>query len=793
MQRGFKLYIERPNSSKLITKFDLHNPSDSVNLFSTFDEKISFQEHDQINFTFSVMKYVDDATLQNQRAHNELLKLLTIGAKLRLVEDDIDEYDLIIKSVEPSLNKRNACYNFTCQDEASYRWSKLNLGYSYSTIDKGAPRNIYTIAQEILEECYLDHWDVVASNELSTATTTLAAQKITFEVSGSNPYNALIEACNAVNAQLSVNYRNKTISFFNKNNRPFSGYRYRPELNLSNLGASYNGENMATIMHVRGGTNEREINVSLVPYMPVAMQNTFLTRKDWETTEPTIGWYSNRIFPPQFRTTSEFKLADIQNAPAELPPKFIQRWETWSDYIDDVMKNCADTDTYNQHILELQDLYADFYLPYSVQEVEVVPDDLQKLYTLEEYNAHIKNEQATELREYKEFVQVANRQMHLGQFLINFDFFRNSGLLSSAAYDTLMNIFNIQMRDNNIWLKIYTQSHYELVWELNQKLVDLRNCLDQVTAMHSAIYDKGQDESITDMNGVFVEYSGQAQQHMNEAEKILGLSATGLHALIRSIYGNYRPANIPELADIMKEYESYKTMRDDAIVQQAAIEAKLLSGVGDYEKIQLESELQYYRSRYRTAVSLCGDGNANNEDGTWVIYGNCVVDSTYKMLIRMLIDEYVPASGSGTYNQIQKYEAKNAELWRTLYREYAQFIYEQNYENSDELDSLNLYNQAVSYYEDYNKPSASYTVETLDLGALEPISLPRVKVGYNIRVYNDYLNLNDNALNNIQFTNNELIIASIDYELRNSQKVSMSVEQITQYQTILQKLIKIAQ
>ena len=809
MQRSFKLYIESNSSCRLITNFNLDSYSDTSNFFSTFDEKISFQEHDQSTLTFSVMKYAHTLEAGEQQIHNELLKLLTIGSQVRLIEDNMREFVFVVQSIEPALNKNNVCYNFTCQDEISYRWSRIKVGYSYSTIERGAPRNIYTIVQEILEDCHLDHWDVVQSTELETVNTLLSTQKVTFEIDNSNPYNAIIEACNTVNAQLSIDYRNKTLTFFNKNNRPFSGYRYRPELNLSKLGASYSGENMATIMHVTGGTNERDINVTLVPYMPSVMQNLLLSSSpSWIGTGVYDGWYSNRIFPIYWQALTQAEFAtidyilnqlneDFYANPQSFPQEFKDTYVTSEAYIDYVSRAYTNVKDYNMHILNLQTIYAYKYLPYTLTQVDSVPEQYAQLYTLDEYNKHIVEQQEIELQEFKEFVQVANRQVHLGQFLINFDFFKNSKLMPTSIYNEIMHLFNVQMRDNNIFLKIYTQTHYELIWELNQRLTDLRGYLDQASAMYSAIYTKSQEQASTgdtsDLSGMIYEYSEQAQQHLNDAEQILGTNNTKIHALIRSIYGNCQPVDIPELSNLKREYIAYQNVRDEAIVKKAELDRKLLDDtLGEYERIQLESERQYYQSRYNTAISLCGDGNKTNPEGTWVVTTGCVASSVYKILIDNLINSYVPEEyDSGTYNKIQYYEKQNALLWKTLYRQYAQFIYEQTYENSDELDSLNLYNQAISYFEDYNKPSASYTVDTLDLGALEPISLPRVKVGYNIRVYNDYLNLNDEALNNIQFTNNELIITSISYDLRSSQKVSIGVEQITQYQTILQKLIKV--
>ena len=43
--------------------------------------------------------------------------------------DDNIEVQLIIKSVQPTLNKEGLSYTFTAQDEVSYLWAKHNLGY----------------------------------------------------------------------------------------------------------------------------------------------------------------------------------------------------------------------------------------------------------------------------------------------------------------------------------------------------------------------------------------------------------------------------------------------------------------------------------------------------------------------------------------------------------------------------------------------------------------------------------------------------------------------------------------
>ena len=825
MQRSFKLYLVKHNAQSLITNFS-PQVQHTFNLFSTFDEKITIQDNDQATLTFSLMKYIySDMGIQE----NYWLRSLTLGAHIRLIEDEYRQYDFIISSVAPKLSKSNVCYEFTCQDEVSYRWSRIKIGYSYSTVDRGGVANIYTIASHILSDCHLDEWDVIESTIGDKVDLTLQKQLFTFEIADSNPYNALIEACNSVNAQLSVNYSNKTLSFYQKSNRPFSGYRYRPEVNLSNLNVTYNSDNLSTILHVAGGTDEHDNIVTMVPYMPKIIQKRFLSNEYWRDTEPEDGWYSDYFYPPYWHHLTQLDFDNLETylgftslktdmgsdtTPSNMPPDFSKLYPPvngiYDKYIEDIRSLYPTLEQYNKYIDQSQLYYADFYLQqqYSVQpatqpanqvpDPDWVPDEYKGLYTRSQYEELISKLQQTELEEFKAFIQIANKHMHLGQFLFDFNFFVNTGAMSTTDYATLSNLFNIKMRDNNIMLKIYTQLYQELNWSISQELANVNNYLEQVAGLYMDIYNDWQnmiDGSKSWSGTKYQENLDQVQYHLAQLSSIINKS-NGLFTMLHNAYGRRLVDSIPEFIHIKDEHNRYINIRDESRIQVDILNIKLKNYQGnelDPEYIQLQSDYQYYSQKYLTAMSFCGDG-IGLDSGYWTIYQsdsiNYRVPSIFQYLQDQVLGVYVPSSTLGVYDQMKYYDHANEQLWHTIYNTYKQFIYEQKYENSDEIDSVNLYNQAIIYYADYNKPSASYTVETLDLGALEPIALPRLQVGYCIRVYNDYLNLNDQAVNTIQYANNELIITNISYTLRESQKVSIGVEQTTQYKTILQKLIK---
>jgi hypothetical protein len=171
--------------------------------------------------------------------------------------------------------------------------------------------------------------------------------------------------------------------------------------------------------------------------------------------------------------------------------------------------------------------------------------------------------------------------------------------------------------------------------------------------------------------------------------------------------------------------------------------------------------------------------------------------STYYYLIEDLLTIFnnLSLTKESCYSLYKYYLSNNDTLWNNLYKQYSQFLYEGRYDNTDEIDYISLYNQAIIYYQDFNKPAGNYSISVLDLSVLESISTPRLKIGSKIKVYNAELGLNESngdntALNELQYTPNDLIVTSLKFDLRKSGDVNIGVARVTSYVSILQKLIK---
>lgn len=117
---------------------------------------------------------------------------------------------------------------------------------------------------------------------------------------------------------------------------------------------------------------------------------------------------------------------------------------------------------------------------------------------------------------------------------------------------------------------------------------------------------------------------------------------------------------------------------------------------------------------------------------------------------------------------------------------FGDFVYENSYENADELDSVSLYNQSISYFQDIKSPAITYNITTIDLGALELVDIPSLDIGTTISVHDKRLK----PIKNYSLTDGAIVVTSLNYTLRNPSSVSISVENYVPYQKILSKLIK---
>lgn len=733
MSYNFKLYIKHNNTKHIITTFDSSNDILNTNLYSTFDEKIEISENDQIKLTFSIAKYIVEGQNNNiNSVLNPFIKLLQIGAVL-ILEENNKQYNLIIVDISPAIHKDNIIYSYSCQDELSYKWSKICVGYSYSTTEKGTIKMLPEIVRDILSECSLTTWSTtytIAGNSINGNT------PFTFEIENSNAYNALIEACSTANAYLQVDYEHRQLNFYYRD-QPFSGYRYYPESNLNSLDVSYSGSNLITLLHVVGGQDEYGNNISLVPYMPLPFQRYFLDNTGW-------------------------KQQDI------------------IEYTQLITNNLDEYWTYSE---------------ISLDDYDALPIQIKDKYTFDEYNNYLTGLKTQEVNECKFFANIADQHQHLGQFLFDFSFFSKNGLLNATDKQILDSIINKDMRNNNIYLRCYTQSYYDAMYIVSSFLINLEAHTSNLYALYDAIRTSIQNDnqdSTKNIGDYSIEnsqnYLTAITEHQNAILELI--QNNNWKEALQQLYGNKLIYDIPEYKDIQDKINRNSKIRDESSARLLTLNAEIanIQDKTSVHYLKLESEIDYYTDRYNTAISLCGE----DRYGNYKISDDVQVPGMYFYISQLISSNYQSSALDtvGIIDRLNIYNSNNKKLWNKIYSKYGDYIYEGEYTNSDEMNSFSLYNQAVLYFEDYKYPTIDCSVKVLNLSSLEQVGTANLSVGSCIRIYNKDLNLLDEQESSIQYKNNELIVQGLSYELRKSSDISINVEQITPYQKLLQKMIQ---
>lgn len=814
MNTGFILraYIGELYKTPL-TVFDL-NSEQQPSLSYTFNEHLEQVEHDQFKLTFSMMKYIDinshTMSSKNHMIENAHCSLLRIGSKIELELSDGTLYIFTITNIKPIIFKNNVQFDYICQDEISFGWSRRNLGMSYSTIERGGVRNIYQITTEVLQSAGIVGWRALPRETNELQTDSLTTQLITLEVKNSNPYNIIIEACNALNAYMSIDWRKKTIYFEQKDKIQFSGYRYYPRTNLQSLEVGASSDNSVTLMHVTGGKDEYDQNISLMPILPQVLHTFWFEYHeayqtqgiDWNKIIQNDSDYKNMLYYTHYHYNADVEWTssghNVNNGDwcgIWIPPEYYQEGNMYSLSLFLSNNEIIDIE------MEPMELPNGVIIPFAeISQYEdcIIKDivDIHKISTRGKiYTIHNENEV---WRPIYEFGQIAAVNKSLGNFIYDFSYFVQSGLLKDVQEKELLDMLEIRMAYNNMWLKCLEPIYWRNYSNLYLCVNEAKTTLELLQA--ARLQDNATDTSY---------YAGQYQNKILEIQTWLLTLYNNSACISGAIEDPFRfdlinNAMFNEQSDVLiqlkREYDMYVVQMQQSQEYIANNPESSAEENNPYIQQNIDAERTYHLDRIAKLTPVIGklDGSVHTncwiytfEDGTkypyLATYPRLIMD-IYNIMYSAEIEANQPKSIG---EQIFNYKANNKMLWTNLYNKYGDFIYEGTYEDDKELNSVSLYNAAVADFQDRKKPNLDVSLSILDLSVLEAVGETNLRVNSKIKIYNKDLNFGENDAQNIlSYTNNELVVNTLNYDLRKPGQISISVEQLVPYKYILQKLIQ---
>ena len=801
--RDFQLYLDINKEWVLIS-----TPEQEYNIdFSSYDEKLEEQDNNQYSLSFStiVKKYQKTINGGGFMKTNPLLPYYFIGAKIHLVLDGSKRIDLIIKDLHPDTKENNSVFNITAQDEVSFLWSRHNLGYSYKTIDRTdineilMPKNIFSIAEEILADNYLSGSWSVSTNTIDAE---LGSKFFVLNVENSNPYNALIEACNSINASLIVDYYTHTLDFQSKNPSLFSGYRYFPQRNLVSYKSDLSGEQLTTMLHVSGGTDADGAILTIIPPMPQCLR-TFFANDDGTFKKDKLGDDFN---------WEQFDILLYDNSREEIinnKTKYYLKYPTFSPTFVNINKcffETSDGEFYDVFSRNPNSLYSITYdniaclyegnvswtegseKPASEDERKNVtkslrfwinPNDknvfehsvydgefygisaryyennnykyekyIKVAFNTEDLDDAIKLFKKEQLKQWQDFIILSRNNNYLGQSLLDFSPFYP--VMTQQDREDLDDLINVRWRNANIELQYYTQEYYLLMYKISQlrntfktyaeiyaaDCKALQEAANKGAAIKSKVHDKLGSIDWDTLTKNVQESKNKLEQAIKNSHYIELIKKMGLtdSLLINHLKTEEHNEKYPFYSFFVNEIDMLRKQ------MQMYEEERISCAIGSASYKSNDTAI-YLSNKIDTIKGLITDynfGSSVERDSNYQYPGayNLIIELIEKELEKLeeSKDDYKVERGIAS-----KYESVQEEITLILkifYERFGQYIYEQNYDNPDEIDSINLFNQAKIYFADLNRIHSSHSLEILDIGELEQVAIPRLSVGSLIQVYN---------------------------------------------------------
>ena len=157
----------------------------------------------------------------------------------------------------------------------------------------------------------------------------------------------------------------------------------------------------------------------------------------------------------------------------------------------------------------------------------------------------------------------------------------------------------------------------------------------------------------------------------------------------------------------------------------------------------------------------------------------------YDMAIKVLKNKYQSYAVTG-YNEARR---KHNQIWREIYTQYPNLIYEQSYTNPDATTSSDLLSAAQFAFKQYTDIERQYNIQTIDLASLKGYEGQHLHIGDAIQLDADelYEEYDDIKTSLLQY----LFISDISYDLRNDANIQLTVNNIKYSDKVIGELVKL--
>ena len=140
------------------------------------------------------------------------------------------------------------------------------------------------------------------------------------------------------------------------------------------------------------------------------------------------------------------------------------------------------------------------------------------------------------------------------------------------------------------------------------------------------------------------------------------------------------------------------------------------------------------------------------------------------------------------YNYVNNITKKKDIIINSFYKDYEEYIYEGYYDNSEELDSNGLLEQALVAFDIAKYPILTYGTTVIDMSAIQGFEFLKINVGDNILIQEDSDRLYKTYKGE---TTKYLQISQISFNLRQPESTTLTIAQDDETKNLLQRIIQL--
>lgn len=760
---------------ELITDFELNN-----NVYNyTFDEQITINKNAQEQLSFKMFK---DIRNNDMTINNPFFTKIKNGSLIEVIDKYKFPHWFVINKIDYKIKKYTVEINYGATDYFNNQLSKRETSYTIkndpSTTGFIGAKNLQYWIDKICNECKISYsyipleYEIYATNEgqyiaklnnnyynLDDLQTPIENMRIsdlrqlmrknladidrpiTYSLSGSSAANAIINLGEQYGLNVSVDYRTKTFWYKEIKNSTYTGLKYSPNINLQSLSVGQQTNNLTTIFNVEGPEIAGE-KISLLE----APTPLFL---EWFS-KPGSGWDDSIYYPglyTDYVLTRGGSAADLHFAKLAEKVPLLENKIFKSAYIQKV---------YNPSL----------YYQIENQIYNKLRINNGKLLCCRNILAQLTKEKAEFTGKYLE--PACDTQ---GTLLYNHRFHEGEAP-TDATFSDLPNFNTIKLDEV---ITYYGNLYRESLQTFAKNLYALRDYWDNNLKNSWPANNPTEMYQLTQYwNNMYLAALKCDYAVQKELPTDLDLTAAlnNLPVITINEDNNYK---------IYTYYESEETETPEDWMSTFCNNIDLYN-TGYWHTTLVPDRKQVYY--IINGLNDSTDTKSRWKDRLNIEYRQGWYQNFIKGYLSHCNDQF-----KSIYTQYSELVKTNQNIWADLYKNYGMLLLESSFTSSTATSSEELYNEAMTYYAEYENPEKTYNLTIIDTSFIKDYIPIIITVGDQIALdYNEFYQEEDDLKDLLQ---EHLFISSIQYSLRKDSDIQYNVVTTSFYDKLFNKLVNL--